>query len=67
MLEVRTDVGREEASLDARSPLLPSPMMAEADIEASQAHEKWRRWVGLALLLTTVILWTASNFLASVR
>lgn len=26
----------------------------------------WRRAVGLALLLLTVILWTASNFLASV-
>lgn len=56
----------EPGLLDARSPLLPRPMMAEMET-ASQAHEKWRRWVGLGLLLLTVLLWTTSNFLASVR
>ena len=28
---------------------------------------KWRHAVGILLLLATVFLWTASNFLASVR
>ncbi|KAF4551163.1 EamA-like transporter-like protein 4 [Elsinoe fawcettii] len=31
----------------------------------TQMSERWRRIVGLALLFLTVILWTASNFLAS--
>lgn len=30
-------------------------------------HSKWRHTVGILLLLVTVVLWTASNFLASVR
>lgn len=29
-------------------------------------HSKWRHTVGILLLLVTVVLWTASNFLASV-
>ncbi|KAF2156598.1 hypothetical protein K461DRAFT_218841 [Myriangium duriaei CBS 260.36] len=28
-------------------------------------HERWRRTLGLILLFTVVVLWTASNFLAS--
>ncbi|GAM89030.1 hypothetical protein ANO11243_070640 [Dothideomycetidae sp. 11243] len=30
-------------------------------------HERWRRTVGLLLIFITVILWTASNFLASTQ
>lgn len=60
---------------DARRPLLSriSPGNSN-DIDLDMAanntrpgHEKWRRVVGLLLLFTTVVLWTASNFMASVR
>ena len=30
------------------------------------ARKVWRHTVGIALLLATVVMWTASNFLASV-
>jgi hypothetical protein len=33
----------------------------------AKGHSKWRHTVGIILLLITVILWTTSNFLASVR
>ncbi|KAL1297751.1 hypothetical protein AAFC00_006289 [Neodothiora populina] len=39
--------------------------MVNPELAKQAAHERWRRWVGLGLLFTTVILWTASNFLAS--
>ncbi|KEQ77850.1 hypothetical protein M436DRAFT_35616 [Aureobasidium namibiae CBS 147.97] len=34
-------------------------------LDTRSGHEKWRRLVGLLLLFTTVVLWTASNFMAS--
>lgn len=59
---------------DARRPLLSRlPQDDTSDInldmttvETRPGHEKWRRLVGLLLLFTTVVLWTASNFMASV-
>lgn len=59
---------------DARRPLLSRLAQDDtSDIdldmttaEARPGHEKWRRIVGLLLLFTTVVLWTASNFMASV-
>lgn len=66
MHSARVDGQSQGVLVDAASPLLPPPTMTERDM-ASMAHERWRRLVGLALLLTTVILWTASNFMASVR
>ena len=48
------------------SPLLPQSAW-ETTSQKDQAKEKWRRTLGLALLAFTVFLWTASNFLASVR
>jgi len=68
MPQVCTNISPEHAPLNATSPLIPPPMMAEDGREdtAGRAHERWRRWVGLGLLLMTVLLWTASNFLASV-
>ena len=38
------------------------------DISSSKKwRHKWRHMLGIVLLLATVFLWTASNFLASVR
>jgi hypothetical protein len=60
---------------DARRPLLarlPHSDTSDIDLDMTaldtrHGHEKWRRIVGLLLLFTTVVLWTASNFMASVR
>lgn len=57
---------------DARRPLLSRSNTNDIDLDMAAlntrpGHEKWRRVVGLLLLFTTVILWTASNFMASVR
>ncbi|KAK4541011.1 hypothetical protein LTR36_008380 [Oleoguttula mirabilis] len=41
------------------------PPSLESTAGASKRWTKWRRVVGLLLLAVTVILWTASNFLAS--
>lgn len=51
---------------------LDSPVRSPASVvsmwdEAKRPHSKIRHAVGIALLLATVFLWTASNFLASVR
>ncbi|KAL2357455.1 hypothetical protein BJ546DRAFT_836026 [Cryomyces antarcticus] len=43
----------------------PAPGVQRGD--ATKLSAKWRHTVGIILLLTTVVLWTASNFLASVR
>jgi len=59
---------------DARRPLLsrlPQDDTSDIDLDMTtldtwSGHEKWRRLVGLLLLFTTVVLWTASNFMASV-
>lgn len=55
---------------DARRPLLSRPAsdidLDMATLDTRHGHEKWRRIVGLLLLFTTVVLWTASNFMASV-
>jgi len=55
---------------DARRPLLSRPSsdidLDMATLDTRHGHENWRRIVGLLLLFTTVILWTASNFMASV-
>ncbi|KAG9876497.1 hypothetical protein KCU94_g22451, partial [Aureobasidium melanogenum] len=55
---------------DARRPLLSRSNTNDIDLDMAAlntrpGHEKWRRVVGLLLLFTTVILWTASNFMAS--
>ncbi|KAI5243879.1 hypothetical protein E4T47_05156 [Aureobasidium subglaciale] len=53
---------------DARRPLLNNDNDIDLDMAATNTrhgHEKWRRVCGLLLLFTTVILWTASNFMAS--
>ncbi|KAH0367287.1 hypothetical protein KCU65_g4711, partial [Aureobasidium melanogenum] len=55
---------------DARRPLLSRSNTNDIDLDMAapntrHGHEKWRRVVGLLLLFTTVILWTASNFMAS--
>jgi hypothetical protein len=55
---------------DAQRPLL-SRLPSDIDLDMTtldtrHGHEKWRRIVGLLLLFTTVVLWTASNFMASV-
>ncbi|KAK5118267.1 hypothetical protein LTR16_004929, partial [Cryomyces antarcticus] len=41
----------------------PAPGVQRGD--ATKLSAKWRHTVGIILLLTTVVLWTASNFLAS--
>ena len=46
----------------------PSPASGVFDIAQSKKKlNKWRHTLGILLLLLTVFLWTASNFLASVR
>lgn len=35
--------------------------------KGGEKYGKWRHALGILCLLTTVFLWTASNFLASVR
>lgn len=57
---------------DIRRPLLSHTNTNDIDLDMAalntrHGHERWRRVVGLLLLFTTVILWTASNFMASVR
>ena len=51
---------------------LESPVRSPASVvsvwdEGKKPHSRLRHAVGIALLLATVFLWTASNFLASVR
>jgi solute carrier family 35 protein F5 len=51
---------------------LESPIRSPASTvsvwdESRKPNSKLRHAVGIALLLATVFLWTASNFLASVR
>ena len=43
------------------------PSSRASTVGPSKSWAKWRRAVGLLLLALTVVLWTASNFLASVR
>lgn len=43
----------------------PASVVSEWD-EGRKPHSRVRHAVGIALLLATVFLWTASNFLASV-
>ena len=50
---------------------LESPVRSPASVvsvwdEGKRPHSRIRHAVGIALLLATVFLWTASNFLASV-
>lgn len=56
------------ADEDERRRLLPATCTTTAMTATKTSHsaEKWRRVVGLLLLFTTVVLWTASNFMASV-
>ena len=65
-----TRQSRESLFDEVTSPLLPvtSPLLGRPDgFEDGQARwARWRRPLGLTLLFVTVILWTASNFLASV-
>ncbi|KAF2111579.1 hypothetical protein BDV96DRAFT_614847 [Lophiotrema nucula] len=47
-----------------------SPIASPASVvsvwsEGKRPHSKWRHTIGIILLLATVFLWTASNFLAS--
>lgn len=51
---------------------LESPIRSPASVvsvwgDSKRPHSKLRHAVGIALLLATVVLWTVSNFLASVR
>ncbi|PSN65877.1 hypothetical protein BS50DRAFT_574371 [Corynespora cassiicola Philippines] len=55
-------------SRDARD--IPSPIRSPASVvsvwsESKKPHSRLRHTVGIILLLATVFLWTASNFLAS--
>ena len=63
------------ASSDSRfvydDDFLESPVRSPASVvsvwdEGKRPHSRIRHAVGIALLLATVLLWTASNFLASV-
>lgn len=64
------------ASTDSRflydDDFLESPLRSPASVvsvwdRGKKPHSRVRHAVGIALLLATVFLWTASNFLASVR
>ncbi len=66
---------RSSASSDSRfiydDDFLESPVRSPASVvsvwdEGKKPHSRLRHAVGIALLLATVFLWTASNFLASV-
>jgi solute carrier family 35 protein F5 len=71
-----SDVSDESAYLRGED-FLASPSSASSgwDEDEREEEKKWLgRWsgkvrhaVGITLLLATVLLWTASNFLASVR
>lgn len=43
------------------------PASPASTVVLTKSWTRWRRFVGLLLLAVTVVLWTASNFLASVR
>lgn len=49
------------------SPIRSPASEASVWDEHKKPHSRLRHAVGIALLLATVVLWTASNFLASVR
>ena len=66
-------IPRRENSIEAMSSRDPgSPVMSSASIVSSWSegkksqHSQWRHTMGIILLLATVVLWTASNFLSSV-
>jgi solute carrier family 35 protein F5 len=66
-----SDVSDESDYLEEED-YLSSPASEDApwhdgEEKMSSARAKLRHAVGIALLLATVLLWTASNFLASVR
>lgn len=48
--------------------ILSSIASLRSDLSSSKKwkHSRWRHTLGIILLLVTVVLWTASNFLASV-
>lgn len=65
-----SDVSDESRFLEEED-FLASPVSPEADAglwrDSKKPHNRLRHALGIALLLATVFLWTASNFLASVR
>lgn len=64
-MSVRVNGEPLPSPVDCTSPLLPPPT-GGADQESRWSGGRWRRPLGLLLLLITVVLWTASSFLASV-
>jgi hypothetical protein len=62
------DARRAAGSPSSAESLLSSIASMQSDFQSSARwrHSKWRHPLGIFLLLVTVFLWTASNFLASV-
>jgi solute carrier family 35 protein F5 len=61
----------DESRYMRENDFMESPLRSPASVvsvwsENKRPHSKLRHAVGIALLLATVFLWTASNFLASV-
>ncbi|KAF2490142.1 vacuolar membrane protein [Lophium mytilinum] len=53
------------SSADLDSPVSPASIVSEWSEGKQPQPGRWRHTVGIILLLATVFLWTASNFLAS--
>ena len=71
-LSPRSSTASDESRFLYDDDFLESPVRSPASVvsvwdEGKKPHSKLRHAVGIALLLATVFLWTASNFLASVR
>ena len=71
-LSPRSSTVSTDSRFSYNDDFLESPVRSPASVvsiwdEGKKPHSRIRHAVGIALLLATVFLWTASNFLASVR
>ncbi|KAF2258270.1 hypothetical protein CC78DRAFT_126677 [Lojkania enalia] len=65
-LRVSEDAFNEERyERDIESPVLSPASAVSTWSEGKKPRSRWRHTIGIMLLLATVFLWTASNFLAS--
>lgn len=67
LVRASEDTADGRYSREIESPILSPASVVSTWSEGKKPHSRFRHTIGIVLLLATVFLWTASNFLASVR